>query len=336
MSNNKPLTKDKKSPALPEERFWKRYSPHHEFPLSGVTSVALHGVIAALLVLAIMNFAWRHNTEPLPMEEVVVAGGGGATDGVGDAPGNLAPPSGKENVPETTEPTTPKPPKDANEPIKEAVAVAPDIPELDSKDERLISQAAEATKNLAKVSRDTRDKLLQGLTRGKGEGGSGSGGGKGSGKGTGEGNASGPGKGNISARQKRVLRWTMMFNTLSGDDYRKQLEALGAILGVPAEGGYRVIRNLKPPVKGEVEDLAEIKRIFWVDDKPQSVASLSQALGLFPPPPHIVAFFPESLEAKLLQKEHEYRGRSEDDIKETRFEIVRRGGSYEPVVRDQR
>ena len=41
--------------APPAEHFWKRYSPHQELPLSTVASLALHGMVAALILL----LAWK-------------------------------------------------------------------------------------------------------------------------------------------------------------------------------------------------------------------------------------------------------------------------------------
>ena len=37
-----PLAGREAGPAPFEEPFWQRYSPHHEFPLSSATSIALH------------------------------------------------------------------------------------------------------------------------------------------------------------------------------------------------------------------------------------------------------------------------------------------------------
>ena len=66
----------------------------------------------------------------------------------------------------------------------------------------------------------------------------------------------------------------MIFTTSHGEDYARQLGGLGAMIAVPeADGQYRVFRNLTPPVRGEIEDLKQINRIFWVDDAPQSVDS---------------------------------------------------------------
>ena len=129
----------------------------------------------------------------------------------------------------------------------------------------------------------------------------------------------------------------MRFNTLNGNDYRRQLAGLGAILAFPRpDGGYVVYRDINQrPVKGEVEDIASIKRIFWVDEKKDSIRSLAEAMDVPVPDGPIVAFFPEKLEAELLKKELTYRNKKEEDIKETHFRIRSSGGAYIPEVADQ-
>ena len=49
----------------------------------------------------------------------------------------------------------------------------------------------------------------------------------------------------------------------------------------------------------------------------------------------VVAFFPKSLEEKLLAMELRFRGRREDQIRETKFRVVKAGDSYEPRVESQ-
>src|SRR5262249_37242501 len=119
-----------------------------------------------------------------------------------------------------------------------------------------------------------------------------------------------------------------------GHDYLRQLQHLGAIVAIQQPGGgFLVYRDLSSkPLKGELEDISGINRIYWVDDKPHSVQSLARAMGIFPPPPYIAAFFPERVEKELRRKEElHYRG-NEDNIEETRFQVVRRGTKYEPIV----
>lgn len=336
-SNIASVTRDKEL-VPPEERFWKHYSPHHEFPLSATSSVVLHGLVLALL-LAIGYLALRLGladaNKPLSVDAIAIAGGGGDPDGAGEGT----------NTPAKTEDTGDKPAKtsrpnttEPKETLKQAYVDPLSLPEYKGPDGRLLDDASEEAKKLANLSEDTRKQLFEGLGRSKGEGGSGEGGGKGKGKGKGEGDLEGPGKGTISVRQKRVLRWTMIFNTRDGNDYRRQLAGLGAILAVPDPSGeYKVIRDLnKRPAEGKVEDLSDIKRIFWVDDQPQSIGPLGQALGLNPLPTRVVAFFPEKLEEELLALEKAFKGKEEHEIKETRFRVERRGNAYVPRVEFQR
>ena len=127
-----------------------------------------------------------------------------------------------------------------------------------------------------------------------------------------------------SKRQKRLLRWIVVFDTPNAKDYLAQLDALGAILAVPQPaGGYLVIRNLdKQPASGVCENLDDIHRIFWIDDNQASVSALAQFLRLQPVPPHLVAFFPRYIEDEMARKELAYAHRREEDIKETHFKLA--------------
>ncbi len=338
--NNQVPDPNDSAPIPPEERFWQRYSPHHEFPLSSVASVCLYG-LGILLAWAVVVFAMKQHEDyaPLPVEPIAIGGGGGnplgeGTVGPGDRP--VAP----KDVPRDVKPEENPTPKVAAKEVK-LDDVTPDpltLPEIKERGSRIIEDSNSAVAALSKISVDARKQLFRGLGPvSKGKGGSGEGGGKGSGKGTGEGSGTGPGKGTLNVREKRVLRWKMIFNTFNGNDYLTQLRELGAILAIPdPAGGYLVIRDLRRlPAQGQKENLDKIQRIFWIDNKPNSVAALSRALQLRETPPHIIAFFPESLEKELLNKELRYRGRREDQIKETQFRVVRRGGTYEPVVERQ-
>jgi hypothetical protein len=137
-------------------------------------------------------------------------------------------------------------------------------------------------------------------------------------------------------------RWTLAFNRADGQDYANQLLQLGAILAVPDPGNpdkYLIIRNLKErPVRPTPGDLDQIRgeRTAWKDDDPSSVRPLAGALGLDPVPEHVIAFFPAKLEEKLLKLELAYQNRKEEEIYETRFELRRSGGTYEPVVVKQK
>jgi hypothetical protein len=327
-------------PAPVEEPFWNRYSPHHEFPLSSATSIALHVLALVFLIVAgwfVASMIEKSKLEVGTLEESTLAGGGGSRQGEGNAPGDRPPESGKQEDVEKPTTETPKPSGevaalDLNKKMVDPIDVA--LRDPDSA--RTINQANEAVQSLSKLSKDVRSKLFNNLGPGKGIKGSGSGGGKDTGKDVGEGAFQGAGKSKFSSRQQRVLRWVMRFNTLNGNDYRRQLAGLGAILAFPQpDGGYIVYRDLRAPAKGEVEDIASIKRIFWVDEKKDSIRSLAQAMEVAVPDGPIVAFFPQELEAELLRKELTYRNKKEEDIKETHFKINVKGGKYIPEVVEQ-
>jgi hypothetical protein len=320
-----------------------RYSPHHEFPLSTVTSVGLHALVIGLLIIGgilIARLNWGGDVAPPPSNVVAfedqAGGGGGNPNGVGKGPGDGA----------TGDPEAPDAPlEDPNEPVvvgqREKLQEAQkELLQLDEfKDEegkRLIEEGGKEVTKILNLKTDVRKKLNAGLAAGKGKGGSGSGGGSGTGVGTGTGDKVGPGTGNAD-RAKRPLRWTLIFNTRDGRDYRKQLQAFGAILAIPdpkSADGYLVIRDLENP-KPVAEDIAKIERIYWIDDKPASVRSLSAALDM-PPPAHFIVFFPREFEEKLLKLELGYRNKQENEINETRFEVRRSEGTYEPYVISQR
>lgn len=324
----------------PDERFWKRYSKHHEFPLSSAGSLLIHCIVGGAVILLGIAYLRAHD-EPLTMDAISVTdgGGGGAPDAQGNGPGNGVPPiAGKEAAEKQNEKIVAAPRPDSKQDLPDPHADPVKLP--DSTEARPLEADQGSFKDVSRRSQDLRQKLLEGLKQGKGEGGSGSGGGQGTGIGTGQGPGIGPGNGTVSVRQKRLLRWTLNFTTTTGDDYRRQLISLGAILAVPVpSGGYMVIRDLRrTPVIGKIEseeDVKKLNRIFWQDEKPSSVHALAEVLGIQPLPPSFFAFFPKTLEDELLAKELKYRGLKEEQIHETQFEVRYEHGKYVPVVSEQ-
>jgi hypothetical protein len=335
--------KSKRVTGLPmDEPIMVRYSPHHEFPLSTVISGGLHVLVIFLLVIGgilVAKLNWGGEAK-MPESNAVAfeqpaGGGGGNPNGVGNGPGDGA----------TGDPEAPDAPLEDDQPVvvgqrEQLQEAKKELLQLDDfKDEegkRLIEEGGKEVTKILNLKSDVRKKLNSGLAAGKGQGGSGSGGGRGGSRGTGTGDDVGPGSGDAK-RAERPLRWTLIFNTRDGKDYRKQLQAFGAILAIPdpkSADGYLVIRDLDNP-KPQAEDIAQIKRIYWIDDKPASVRSLSAALDM-PPPGHFIVFFPREFEDKLLRLELGYRGKQENEITETRFEVRRFEGTYEPYVISQR
>src|SRR4051794_35090684 len=78
----------------PEEKFWIRYSPHNEAPLSGVSSFAVHVLaIPLLLLIALVASKVKDDDEnrslPVDVVRVNFSGGGGSRTGVGNGPGSI-------------------------------------------------------------------------------------------------------------------------------------------------------------------------------------------------------------------------------------------------------
>jgi len=336
----------KRSPRAPfEEPILVKYSPHHELPLSTVTSVAVHALVIAVIVIGgiiIAKLNWNREDKPIDSDAVTMesGGSGGNPDGIGKAPGEgaIPPPNEEAPPPDLNQPLVVNPEKRPQpEEARKDVLTLPDLNDEEGK--RLIQDGGKAVEAWLNLKKDVRDRLNKGLAAGKGEDGPGSGGKKGSGHGPGSGDGIGPGSGN-GERAKRVLRWTLIFNTRDGQDYLRQIDAFGGIIAVPDPkdpDNYLVVRDLKErPARPQAEDIAKIQRIYWIDDKPWSVNSVTTALGLGRVPSHFVVFFPVDFEERLLHLELSYRGKQEHEIVETRFDVRRAGGTYEPVVVSQR
>jgi hypothetical protein len=340
-ANNAVKSDKKRSRVPPEEKFWKHYSPHHEFPLSSAASVLLHVVVFTVLIVGSIVLAKYFDKGPkVEIGEIVIAGGGGSPDGA------EGPPTGVEAKKEAVQPATPDTePRTETKPeeLKPVNATPAPVIESAKNPDRDIEKYIGTSQKVAAAGQSLRQKVDAAIagSASKGRGGPGQGGGKGKGVGTGEGDLSGPGKAKITQRKKRQQRWVMIFNVGNSDDYARQLQSLKAYLAVPVpeeDGKYFMIEDLtKRPVEGKKSDLNGVNRIYWIDDKPESVASLARSLGINPVPSFIVAFFPEELEKDLLDKELAYGHVAEDRIEETRFKVQRkRSGGYEPVVMDQK
>jgi hypothetical protein len=303
----------------PDESMWRKYSRHHEFPISTIMSVVLHlFTIVTIALFGAILFNWGGSPPP-EVDNVEFAGGGGSGQGGGEETPTLA---GKEAVAEQVDPT-------------EGINFdAVDLTKIDTP--RNIEEARKA------------QELVQGIrTKAagpEGRGGPGSGGGKGSGIGTGEGSGMGPGKG--SARQRRAERWAISFSYQSADEYIQYYASLGAILLVrESDTSFRVFRDLsKKPYEGKVEALSELnrtnKRVYYVTQNQQDLRAAQIGLPLEKLPQLVAIFIPPELETEMGKKELEYKGLSLKEIEQrnmqTTFQISRAGDKYDIRVVSQR
>jgi hypothetical protein len=323
----------------PENSLWKRYSPHHELPVSVTTSAVTHAVFFALLVFGVLGaLFWKQSAgQPPPLGPVVEISNDGPSGGADgdDRAGNGNPL--EKVLPQDAQdpPAAPKPQqRRAGElPQLKKPEVVQDIDFRIRGNKEFADDPTEAMKTLGRIDKETRDLLIRSARRGP------------------VGPSTGPREAvidsTVDVRLMRALRWTMVFNREDGQDYRRQLAGLTAqmkektIVAIKEpDGRYRVFRDLDSDRPASaIEDLSTMQRIFWVDNKPDSVRALSRVLGLAQPPPSIAILFPEELEHKLLRIELAHAGLREDQekqIKETRFGIIRQGKNYEPVVTGQR
>jgi hypothetical protein len=323
---------------LPDEQFWKRYSPHGEMPISTVGSVALHALAVGLLLLlgAYLARLIAPTARSLPVEAVRVAGPGGGQPDRADADGlNL----GADNIPEVRR-GSPDGAKDGSSPQRLSKPQPKEVKhKFPDGGREILSGTPNTTGPWTTFDKELKNKLNK-VPRGQPDGGPK--GGVGNRPGTG---GPGPGGGpRLTRRQQRMLRWHMHFPIRSTEDYLRQLHDLGAILGIPYVKGdrlqYKLIRNLVArPARLLDEDAEKLGRISWKDRDPGSVDDVMRVLGVRMRPDHFVAFMPVQLENQLFEMERRYFVKNhgtfdEDRIDETRFDVVRgAGGKLTPVLR---
>jgi hypothetical protein len=293
-----------------EPSMWKRYSPHHEFPLSLLATFVLYMFAGLLIaVMTVVGVYWGSGELP-EIENIEFAGGGGDPNGSRDSNVNNGP---QENIDfNLTDERTDAP----------VVDVQPDL-----------TAPADATPRL--VEEVNKQKFKSNQPNSWGRGGTGTGGGKGSGHGTGEGDGNGPGK--QSNREKRKDRWVVNFPFNSGDQYLRHIGDLGAYIAYPdGPDKFRMFEDLgKRPMTGKVGGIADIKkwnRIYWRDSNPDGAQAIAQAMGLPTAPAYFWIFFPRELEDELFKKELAFRQLTEAQIiarnLETVFTVERSGSGY--------
>jgi hypothetical protein len=145
------------------------------------------------------------------------------------------------------------------------------------------------------------------------------------------------GTGGGTGRAGRAARWVLRFNTTSPQNYLAQMGGLGAEVAFPQQGDqYIYFSNLSSSPTRTVRDLSDENRIFWIDQDRGSFGGVAQTLGV-PSAAMMLALLPVELEQRMTQLELAFKGAtSEQEIIQTVFECVRRGGGYDVIVVDQK
>jgi hypothetical protein len=302
-----------------EQPFWERYNKHLEMPLGWSLSV-LAFVAAIAVMVFVQQLSRSKDGKPVPIS---------ALDG-DDAVGTGSPGSGGEDAPIAL----------GQPPTKDDVArIARDLPEQDLKDVKdqlkfdtngTIEVPDSAALPLASLDKQIRDKLL-GTKRGDGKPGTG-----------GDGGGNGPGGYGADATRARGLRWVLNFDTRTGRDYLNQLHAMKAVVMVPTADGQKmyIFKDLQHPKPGPVATDADLdalsNQIQFSDITRRAVDAVCDELGIRGYTPNMfMAFFPKDLEKKMADLEVAYRNKRPEDIRQTKFKVLMRGGAFDLIVTDQ-
>lgn len=288
----------------PGEQFWKRYSPHYEFPLSSLGSLAMHVAFVAAfvgLLWLLARFTISEKT-PVPMHAMTVVGTN--TDEGPLAQQVDALPERKEAVSLETRREVAAEWHDSLPPVRDL------DPGLRPEDLPSIIRAANLSDELRKALAGAKQVV----------------------PGTGK---AGAGKVGPSSSTSRACRWELVFNTKDGKDYVAQLAVMKAALLMTRDGkAFSVYKDLSHP-KAEAFRREELPELHFIDDDAESVGKVAKVLGLDYAPKSFIAFFPKDIEEELAAKEKAFRNRKESEIFSTKFRILIRDGKPSITVIDQ-
>jgi hypothetical protein len=342
----------------PDERFWVRYSPHHEAPLSLVASLSLHVSAVLLLVLLALWAVSAPDSPAAPprMDLAEIEGGElGVELGVGVTPKGSGPKgSDAENVAESGGDESRTRAKGQTEFAKlgevkgipltfRASGKKPSDGEGEDPFPELDKAARQATERILKATQPPPPAKGAGEKGGRGDdkkvgpdGPKGNGGGgKGSGTGSGAGKStSGP---VLTEQGRRQLRWQILASA-DGKVHLDKLKALKVTLVAPTrDPGLFTVYDLQrtplaPKTSKRLEEHAD--KVWWVNRDPVEVQGLARVLGLRETPPCFVIFLPKALEDRMAQLELQYQGAREGQIEKTVWDVPLREGRYasEPQV----
>ena len=318
-----------------DEAVWETYAANGEPFLSSLASFVLHGVVILIIVTGMLVWAGQESSRPpVELEGVNVGGGsGGDEDGVDpNAPGRNSQP--RDEIKGVAKP----------DPALASVQEQPD-PAIKANTTPTISNDADPADFLERQRSKTPkvnlrpilDEAMIGLV-GKGKGGPGIGGEKGGGRGTVDGDSEGNESGTTNARGHRVLRWSLNIVTNSGEDYVRKLAALG--MTVALVDPNRKLLVIKDPLQGSrsgkvYTDPKSLRLVYFSDGDTDSCEQIAQFFGVDFTPVALMGFMTVKFENELVQKETSYRGRKEEDIKSTLFDISFSGGKHVIRVREQ-
>jgi len=343
----------------PDERFWQRYSPHHEAILSAVGSLTLHGLVIGIpiLFIAVLGILGAGSAEMQPpkMDVVQLVGtGGDGMEGGGDVSplGSADGANQKEAVEQKNETLIPAAEADSKlndlpNPVPTVVepAVTEEPKSLEDLSAELNRIGKEATKlqeppPAPKAVRKTSTRpagVATGQAGGTGLGGSGGGSGTGKGKGKGDGSGGLPGRA-MTKQEVFAQRWRFDLSG-NGKEHADKLTAAGVILVVHNRFNHAfVIKDLRRrPLEADQGYPVQFKdAVKWYNRSRQSIALLGQHLSINPDLiSQLELLLPKEREEKMAEAEAAFarkQGRAMNQVTETWFDFRLVNGSFEPVV----
>jgi hypothetical protein len=350
-----------KSLLPPEEKFWKRYSPHHEFPLAGMTSLCVHALVLGFLLLGGLAFLLRERDDaarPASMDVVMVSSGSGndGAEGAEGAPGLPGAPGPEEAVKPASVEARQAPELD-KAPTPELAALPK--AELAFPTEPMTPPTKDDTEStLESIGKEVENAIKRGETKPAPPGAkaaptvvakrSGPGGGGGAGvKGVGPGSGAkglGPGGGGaaggpVTQAQIFAGRWNF---DLSGDarQHADKLAAIGFVVALPDPRDAKrllLVKNLRTrPVRLEAVAASKYESaVKKQNTKLDSVTALSRELQLPFVPAQVIILIPEALKQKMADEEVRAArqvGKDLEKIRQTWFDFRLENGAYEPFV----
>jgi hypothetical protein len=329
----------------PDERFWQRYSPHHEALLAAAGSLTLHGLvfgIPALIALLGLGLWWSTDAEaqrPPTMDMVTMIGDNGDGVGGGGDPPPLGQPGNEQegDVKPVAEQTATAAKRDEMFPVFPSTDVAEVVsekavePAKDDVDKILQEIGKDAKKaERPKVAKTANRIGPRGDPKGK-LGGKGVRG------------AGGPGSGGtprgvpMTKQQVFAQRWQFDMSG-NGRQHAAKLAAAGVILIVHDQfNNLGVVRDLKrlPVIPLPGNAMAFKDAVQWTNNKPESLVGLAAALQLRFVPIAVQIVLPKEREEKMAEAEAAFalkHNRPFDRITETLFDFRLINGRFEPVV----
>ena len=300
--------------APPPEKFWGKYSPHHEFPLSSIGSLALHvaGLVVFVVLLWLLARSVKTDAIPVPMVGVVISEESEAENRQGDnANGNE---NRREDVQGKRNPSVedrlvpiPAPLKDEVSQWLPNVPVATGAPSVDT---------LPTLRKLAELNEDLRRAFLKN-------------------------NQDSKKPNDPTSSQSRSIRWLLLFDFETGRDSLDQMSSLRATLVIPLPPKERTVmvysdlRQDRP--KGVVvDDLKKVpKGCLWINRSRDWTIMLAEELRLGFVPSTFLFVLPKDIEEHIAAIERGYRGRKESEIFSTTFAVKMNNGNSTIVVTEQ-